>query len=181
MRGECCAKNLCPRWQAAPQATQHFAMHSAPQRFFIERIFAAKVVEAHVKSFAASRTQHPLHCLRSRFDTLEICLLRAVAPVRFVPVAKIDTLAARLPSHTPMRDLVQRTLKVVVTKNNFMPTIRLRCRLIQGLVTSGKQPGAVRQTNGLRKKRDNISCVVLHGLHPSVPVECGASRRRPLP
>lgn len=138
MRGECCAKNLCPRWQAAPQTTQHFAVHGAPQRFFIERVFAAKVVEAHVKCFAASRTQHPLHRLWSRFDTLESCLLRAVAPVRFVPITKIDTLTARLPGHTPMRDLVQRTLKVVVTKNNFMPTIRLRCRSIQGLVTTGK-------------------------------------------
>lgn len=138
MRGECRAKNLCPRWQTAPQATQHFAMHSAPQRFCIGRIFAAEVVEAYVKCFAASRTQHPLHRLWSRFDTLESCLLRAVTPVRFVPVAIIDTLTARLPGHTPMRDLVQRTLKVVVTKNNFMPTIRLRCRSIQGLVTTGK-------------------------------------------
>lgn len=181
MSSECRAKDLCPQWQAARQATQHLAMHGAPQRFFIERIFAAKVVEAHAKCFAASRAQHPLHRLWSRFDTLESCLLRAAAPIRFVPVAEIDALAARRASHAPMRDLVQRTLKIIVTKNNFMPPIGQRRGPIQRLIATGKQPGAVRQANGLRKKRDNINCVVLHGLHPSVPVECGASRRRPLP
>ena len=77
-----------------------------------------QIVTADVKRKSRRYAEQPLQGLRFHLDVLKLALSHRIAAIRAVPVAKIDSFAARFAGDTPVRNLVQGAGKKPVRKHD---------------------------------------------------------------